>query len=83
MYGGASGPNRLEGTDPGSGMVGSMKTLHFGGNREIAISIDGPQSLLAGAGLHRLMFYVHLSWLRLVRTGLAADRVEGAAEVVG
>lgn len=39
---------------------GLMKTLPFGGGREITMSIDGPQGLIAGAGLHRLMFYAHV-----------------------
>jgi hypothetical protein len=34
-----------------------MRTLPFGGGREITMSIEGPQGLIAGAGLHRLMFY--------------------------
>jgi hypothetical protein len=37
-----------------------MKTLPFGGGREITMSIEGPQGLIAGAGLHRLMFYAHV-----------------------
>lgn len=37
-----------------------MKSLQFGGGRETTISIEGPQGLIAGAGLHRLMFYVHV-----------------------
>ena len=37
-----------------------MKSLQFGGGREITISIEGPQGLIAGAGLHRLMFYAHV-----------------------
>jgi hypothetical protein len=37
-----------------------MKSLQFGGGREITISIEGPQGLIAGTGLHRLMFYVHV-----------------------
>lgn len=39
---------------------GRMKTLPFGGGREIAMSIEGPRGLIAGAGLHRLMFYAHV-----------------------
>jgi hypothetical protein len=39
---------------------GRMKTLPFGGSREIAMSIEGPQGLVTGAGLHRLMFYAHV-----------------------
>ena len=37
-----------------------MKSLPFGGGREITISIDGPHGLIPGAGLHRLMFYAHV-----------------------
>jgi hypothetical protein len=37
-----------------------MKTLPFGAGREITMSIEGPQGLIAGAGLHRLMFYAHV-----------------------
>jgi hypothetical protein len=33
-----------------------MKTLPFGGGREITMSIEGPRGLIAGAGLHSLMF---------------------------
>ena len=32
-----------------TGIVGSMKSLQFGGGREITISIEGPQGLVAGA----------------------------------
>jgi hypothetical protein len=37
-----------------------METLPFGGGREITMSIEGPQGLIAGAGLHRLMFHAHV-----------------------
>jgi hypothetical protein len=33
-----------------------MKTLAFGRGREIKISIEEPRDLIAGAGLHGLVF---------------------------